>query len=330
MQQSNGAITLGDVTDQYMLMTFNQKRVYYPNFLFHAKNVWRDIFLSTAYAIKTYDIAVYQENGRYYINKPKDLVRLTGIQAKFGNEYKPLLLSDQVRIAEPLKQPDIKCKKCNNDDLCEIISSKVVSREETFNGQQYTLKTFFKTTADGVVHEEEEYMVYDEEEDSNIKQVRSKNVCNLEISNCGCVNPTLANVEKIEKMCGCYVESCQSKPRLPNLYSPFGYYNYSISGNRIYLMNAQDVNTSASPLPNRVEASFQTDGESDIENVLVPVYALNTMFKGMKFGVSSFRNMNTAEADRKEYNRAKEDLLKFLFPLDLDAFFEAQSIQPKI
>lgn len=330
MQQPNGSITLGDVTDQYMLMTFNQKRAYYPNFLFHAKNVWREVFLLTAYAIKTYELPVFEENGRYYIEKPKDLVRLTGIKGKFDGCYKPLLLSDQVNVTEPLIQPSIVCKKCNNEDLCEIVSSKVVIRDELFNGVNYKLKTFYTTTADGVVYEEEEYMTFDIALNDTIKQIRKKTACTLDTSNCGCVNPTPANIEKIEKLCGCYVSTCTVKPNLPNLYSQYGYYNYSISGNRIYLMNAQEVDSAAHSLPTKLEVSFQTDGDSDVENVLVPVYALNLMFRGMKYGVSSFRNLNTAEADRREYNRAKEDLLKFLFPLDLDAFFEAQSIQPKI
>jgi hypothetical protein len=172
----------------------------------------------------------------------------------------------------------------------------------------------------------EQYLQYNEELKVVEVKSRRKTTCTLETNDCGCIPSTDSNLETVATLCGCGSSVIDSRL----ITSKYGYFNHKFESNKIYL----EPGTEVTEIPAQMIMAYQTNGEDSDTEVVVPEYALMAMFAGIDHFSTAFGQRTSVSRDEKREKRgsweaAKEELLMFMFPFDLNAFAELQGIMPK-
>lgn len=317
---------LSDVVDQFMIVTFNDKKVYFSNYLLIAKIAWKELFNKTFFASKNLTVNLEQDSTGYFIRKPKDCMRVLGVSVDDVNGRHPLLVNSRVALESNYPEvPKGTCRECNSD-LCSIIDSSIVLRSEIYNDQTYQLKTYIDRYSSGELVEVKEVMEHDTVTGVTAKVLQRKPLCTLKVYDCGCPEPILDNITKIEQ-CGCnslgYAICCvPTKSEQP--LSNYGYFNYEIDSSKIRLKSAE-----CSKLPAMLILAYQSNGESGIAELQVPEYALTTMFEGIKFYGGYREHPSLRRGYKRNWEEAKVELMMYLAPFDAAAFRSIQGIMPK-
>lgn len=324
METGHNNYLLSDVVDQFYAVTFNDKKAYFSNYLLIAKIAWNELFKKTFYSSKNVALPLEHDSTGYFIRKPSDCTRVLGVSVDDDCGRHPLLINSKVPL-ETSTIPKGSCRECDSD-LCAIIDSSIILRSEVFNGRTYQLKTYIDRYSSGELVEVKEVMEHDAESNKDVKVQQRKSLCTLKVYPCGCPEPIAENLSKI-KTCGCnclgYAVCCRScEKEQPS--SKYGYFNYEIDSNKIRLKSA-----ACSSLPSMLILAFQSNGEANMGELQVPWYALTVMFEGLKFYGGYREHPNLREAYKRNWERAKTELMMYLTPFDPVAFRSVQGILPK-
>ena len=323
--------TLADIVDQYMMLTFNDKRTYYANHLLIAEIVWGELFLKTLFTVKQVELPVYysKEFG-YRLKKPRDLTRLLGVSAKYGNSYYPLIVSTDVPTDIQFTALPKNCQCKDQANLCGLVESKVETRTEidTITLKPVILKTYFKAKADGVIKRYEENLVYDSATQKNVINVTITDVATVEMKPCGCIKDTPPARATIKTYCGCGYQSGISQEEQDKfLDTKFGYFNHTMEGQYINLLPASSIRETAEDFPKKLLVSYQSNGRNGLADSIVPDFAREAIFAGMNYYGRAYRH-NTNRLSMRDYKfnykSAIKDLQEFLNPIDLTAFSEIE------
>lgn len=319
--------TLADIVDQYMMLEFNDKRTYYANHLLIAEIVWCELFLKTLFTVKQVVLPVfYSKEHGFRVKKPKDLTRLLGVSAKYGNVYYPLIVSTDVPTDIQFTTAPKNCQCKDKADLCSMVESKVETRTEIdgISGAKVILKTYYKTKADGIIKRYDETLAYDSATQKNVINTTITDVATVEMKPCGCIKDTPAARATIKSYCGCSFQSDMTDYLQDTfLDTKFGYYNYTMEGDYIHLKPASDVRDTAENFPETLMVSYQSNGRNGLADSIVPEFARTTIFAGMNYYGRAYRKTTNRLSMRDfkvNYKSAIEDLQKFLNPIDLDFF----------
>lgn len=326
-------ITLTDAVEQFMILSFNDRKAYFLNHLAHASEVWKKLFWTTIFAIKEVELEVqYDKEIGYYLIKPRDMSRLISIQARKGDMLHSLLLSPDVPMHINSLPVSKKCSCNSNDQLCDVIDTKIITHTENFNGEDYILKTFYEHLESGDINKVEEFVSFDHVKDEVIIEQRKVAVERVKTKACGCIKDTPDNRIILASHCGCGLSNFREDGKFI-LRNEYGYYNHRFEGDKIFLYPANKVNFNAEFLPKRINVAYQTNGKANQGEVILPDYASMTFNHGMNYFIEAFRkNQNSrlvVNNLKATWEEAQVDLLLFMNPFDLEAFAKLETIFPK-
>lgn len=325
-------LPLREAVETYMLASFNDSKTYYLNYLVNAKLVLKELLRKTITSMKRVEVPVHYDGTRkqYYAIKPKDCSKLFSVSAIVDGVYYPLYRSAEMPVDIEYSTGERKKCSCGGDDLCAVVESKVETREEVINGQAIILRKWNKVLTSGDIVKYEESAVYDESEKKIIKIVKNQTVAQFEKSPCGCVKDTPANTKILYDHCGCYLIG--GSPGYSNKYLPndIGYFSTEELSNLVVFKPATEISHYAKEFPKTLVFSYQTDF-SGSDDLIVPDYAMLALFAGITY-YSAMNKQSTNRLAlrelRRTYLQEKEEMMKYLSPIDMDEFSSLGSIIP--
>ena len=316
------ARTLAEIVDQYMMLSFNDKRKYYLNYLVAAQWAWKELLWDTIWQVKSKYVDVDKTTTPYSIKVPKDMLRLLNVSVVDScNNLQPYSVDNGMNT---LVKPKLK-QKCNchgvngcEDALCETIDSiTIVMKDIMIDGIAYTEKIWTKRTPNGDLLQIRETPVKNYASDGTftvIIDTQEKLICSLEVNHVGCVLPTEKNVHLIITHCGACLPACMEMvcntdiSKTPN---PWG--RFKEECHNIFVDTTED----------QVIISYQTNGNCPGEEILVPEFAVDAVMFGIDYRVKAFRpgiSIGERNEAEKAFGKYREKLDHFLHPIRMEAF----------
>lgn len=322
-------ITISDAVEQYMIFTFNDKKTYFLNYLFIAQEVWKALFRKTIYSVRQASVPVqYSATTGYYILKPKGLSRLLSISVVKDGQYYPLVINEQVATDIEVEPIAKKCKCVNKSNFNSIIDTRIETFTDVFHGQTITLKKYFQHKGDGSILEVQEFPVYNQIDNTVTIDKKTTVVAAVSTDTCGCIKDTPENRVLLFDKCG-IADFNYNKDFNFNKY---GYFNWSVDSNKIFLLPSSHLYANAEKLPDRVVVSFQSNGTNVSGDFIVPEDASMALWAGMTY-YSSLHSQTENRLRIRELKRywenEKENLLYHLNPIHLETFKSIEGVIPQ-
>lgn len=316
--------TLSQVVSEYCIMSFNDRKKYYGNYLVHAKWVWKELFRDTLFSILNRYVKVDKSVRPYRIFYPTDAMRVYNVSVTDERGRLRSLLTDAAMDTLPM--PATATSGCGCTDTLNACFSNLSVTTDTIyiNGDPYTIKIWKDLCPNGDVIEITETWAYNTETDE-VEAVTNKNlITNLDVKSCGCVSNTPSNVNKIVNDCGCPLVPVTSIPLVQIPYRQFG---------AMKIMKDERVVYLDGDIPDWVQLSYQTNGDNGEDAILVPEYAVPTMFSGIGFRTKAMsKNLVSARLMRDArylYYYDKDELEMYLNPIRMEEFMNMQMIPAK-
>jgi len=340
-------LTLSEVVDELNVVQNNVKQNYAASNLIHAKWVWKDLLWTTEWSVA--QVALDIVDGK--IQLPNDVIRIVNISAvdKCG-KIQPLGHNPNINTL------DIRCStnKCGcgcggKDTYCAQVDNMQVKEETiTINGTDYTKTTYIRVDNQGNLYEVANIPAWNTATDEVVFTEERSLLCNLELTTDGCIKETEANRCALAQYCGCYIpggipeynwwgygscywDTCgdwrerkECKRAVPVVHNDFGYYNWDA--------RAKDVVHIKDTKAVQVIVGYQTSGESDNTEMLVPEYALDAMLAGIYYRQRQYSpvvSWGEKQQSMYAYRAAKTRLFEFKNPLRADVFVKLQDIIPR-
>lgn len=339
-------LTISEVVQELNIAQGNVKQNHFASNLIHAKWVWKDLLWTADWKLVQRVLEVDKTNDT--ITLPNNMIRLINISVmdKCGN-LQPIAHNPNINTLD-IRCPDKTCTcTCGGKNtLCAETENITVKTETvTIYDVDYTKTIYTKSDSAGDVYEIAHTPVYNQET-SAVEFIDNRTyICNLDVTETGCVKATEPNRRKLVEHCGCFIPfiygygpNCGPECNLDRhhhecetlipaqVIAHFGFYNWDAQkGDVIHLKHVK---------ADRVIVAYQNNGQETNDEMLVPEYAVETMIYGIlwrqKFAVpSNVISMGEKQVSKMDYAKAKMDLFEFKNPLRLDAFRNAESTLPK-
>lgn len=340
---------LSDLVRKFALKQGNTKSVYFLRNLEFARWAWKELFRRTIWEIKTEVLCVSRD---HTITVPDDCERLINISVidKFGI-IKPLSYNPNINTAQIRCQKSAcSCKKCNGENtLCGALDNITKTTEIVeIQGAEYTLTTWIRYDK-GVLQKQQEIPTLYQATNTVVMTTQVTTICNIETDINGCIRPTAPNIEAFRVNCGfafnnnwdgvnCTWFNNAYRELIPASYNFFGQWNWNAaSRDIIHMFHSGRRNATFVNQPEqcgheendikRVIVTFQTNGESANEEILIPQYAEMAVNTGMLYQQRLF---NPKDGDRDEsglrnWRRAVKNVDRHLNPIRLDDMIKLQT-----
>lgn len=314
--------TLLDVTKEFLLQKNISNIKYLPGYLNAAKWAWRELFQNTIYSVQSQWEPLRKGEPYNYINVPNGMQRLFTVclTDRCGNIV-PLYYNDNLNIIAKPSVNTCGCGSCGcAGGLCDDIGglTKITKLLFTINGIDYNEVTWLKLCPNGDILEyrtvpTKSYNTFngdggDYNNDYNndyllenppftdftiVTKEFQQVICKLDVRPCGCPENTVTNEEMFLLHCGAYCQPfvncgarrtiCEKVAKAANIDQCLGTVKMSECGTRIYYKPHEGGAT-----PEYLLVNFQTTGEDCNTEVIVPEYAIETMFYGIHFKSTRF------------------------------------------
>lgn len=332
MKQPTPNIPLTELVDIYAAASDNDDRKYYLNLLIHARWVWKQLFWSTLYVVKSKVLKVQRVSANLsYIPFPGDMARFYNICIEDGcNGLRALMMDESINAA--MQTPSLPalpvCRECgHSDELTACINQfSLVTQDYDINGRTYTEKTWKKVLSNGDVFEVKETPMETVQPDgSSLVEIKrsEKILCQLMTKPCGCIADTPENRIKIMNQCGVAGITPHVQSMVKLLSKPYQLHGaVKLENNRIWIKGH---------CPDYVMVCYQTNGECPDEEIMVPEIAVDCMQYGIDYLCKRFSNkIGRYEklAIKNEWENSKDELLMFLNPIRMEDFMDAQMSIP--
>lgn len=337
---STAVKTLTDVVKEFNLAQGNLAGNHFVSTLNHAKWIWKDLNFSNFWGVVQTAVPVI--DGK--ITLPENVSRLLNISVidKCGN-IQPLGYNPSVNTYA-LKCPTKTCScKCGgNGTYCGDLSSIDTQTEQVvIESQEYTKTTYTRHDGMGNIVREVHAPVWDVDTQEVVYLDSREVIFTVEINQDGCILSSEPNRRKLVEFCGCYIPypfraRCETGlcselytcHRCKTFFEPYkneyGHYNWSAeAGNVIHLYKVD---------ASQVLLVYQSNGELDGVEVLVPEYAVDAMMMGIMYrqrALSNIYPISEKQYAKQQYNVAKRKLYEFLNPLRMDDFVKLGGVIPK-
>lgn len=308
------ARTVNDIIRTYMLLSENKQQVGYAQLREAVRVSWYKLFKKTKESFQRKWVSV-GENG--ILPYPSEAENILGVfTVDECNELQPLIEDNHKNIL-PLPEKKCGCNKCEcNGCVCGYIEDSISIEDVLIEGQVYTNTIYTRVLSNGQIVEESEIWAASYDDNGHFiraeKNKKQRTICELEKEeDCGCIVDCEENTEKLCG-CGCYKTNCVPyiRERYPSLYSKYGYYKKDEINRKIYIFdNCGEV----SKVEN-VIVLFQGTGEG----MLVPDYAEEALIALLDWTKKQYSPVYTdmqAVLAKKNYNRAKNEMMRYLFPI---------------
>jgi hypothetical protein len=366
MSQVNN-YTLSDVVNQYMAMRNISIKKYYAGFLLNARYAWKELFKNTIYSVQSEWKTLQAGEPYNYVDVPQGTVRLFSVsELDHCGNIVPLFYNSELNIvSKPIKR-DCGCTDCDCSlAICgaEETLTKTTKLLFTIEGIDYYETTWVKFCKNGDIIEyktiptknynsfaggggdfnddyNNDYLIaHPPFEDYTITtETTQKILCKLDIKPCGCPKDTEENQQLITSCCGSFLAVSKYKHCEPIIGdvndNGRGHVKMSECGNKIYYKPSPRRHEfyGTDKLPTHLLINYQTSGESCGTSVVVPDYALESMFFGIDHYTKRF-NMAFTKSERDEAKYAFIDsqnkIIMFLNPLSIEMLKNVQDSPQK-
>lgn len=337
---STAVKTLTDVVKELNLAQGNFVGNHFVATLNHAKWVWKDLNYSNFWGVV--QTAVPVVDGK--ITLPQNVSRLLNISVvdKCGN-IQPLGHNPNINtytLKCPVKTCTCKCG--GKGTYCGDVDNLQVTTEQVeINGTEYTKTIYTKHDGAGNIVKETHTPVWDTVAEDVIIVTTTEVIFTVDINQDGCIKVTEPNRRKLVERCGCYIPfiwraSCltglcnhkyvcdECRVALKPYLNDFGYYNWDAVAKDV--IHLKDVTAT------QVIIVYQTNGEPEGAEILVPEYAVDALMLGIMFRRAKFSPLTSygeTEYAKRQYNHAKNKIFEFLNPLRMDDFVKLAGVIPK-
>lgn len=324
-------LSLTDTTNEYMLATFNDRRKYFINYLSHAKWIWKQLIWNTIWAVKHKYVELDCTTSPWSIVIPKDMVRFINMDVVDDCDKTRSLTYDDNMNTLPVPTTKNVCKVCGeSNDLGQCVNDiTLVQKDVIIDGDTYVEKLWMKVYANGDIVEVRQVPVKqfesaDPESEYTIGyETIERRICKVETKPCGCIKNTDQNKQLITDHCGCRLNSCYIKycdPTFAQKNAKFG--AIKIEDGRIWVKGTKSK---------QVILSYQTNGECNESELMIPEYAVNAVIFGIDYRAKALApnrdRFEKREAERA-WNKAQQELAEFLNPINMKAFMDLQMAFP--
>lgn len=325
-------LTLLDITDEFMIGSFNDRRKYFLNYYNHAKWVYLDLVkeILQDHHFRSVVVPVNNQTDPASLVLPSDcdVFISAGVQNQQGEHRNFIYKNDMGIPIEHVFPTTQICKKCGSrDELADQVAKvQVITEEVTIDGQPYNVLTYTKLLDDGkmvrIVRRPYKNF-YDGNSSSYIitYQETQTVLCQLEKKECGCLVQSETNIGMVLNFCGCFIPS---RPRQHSseqaLFAGYGYVRKD--GRTLYLQGQ---------VPDNVIITYKSNGMCDPGRALVPWYAMNAMLLGITWRAAALsvtvNRLGVREA-KGQFESAKQDLLEYLTVFSVSEFLDLQGRFP--
>jgi len=358
-QYGVSVMPLGDLVRDFCLEQGNFNQVAFIKNLKHAQKTWLDIFRTTLWQVTTTPVPLCDDNT---IRLPDNCERLFNISLvdQFGRLH-PLTENTDLNTAQIKYQPiPCSCKKCGGvNTLCGVFDNVTMATEQVvINNSNYTKTIWTRYDGCGQVQQVVSMPTL-QAGTSNIVYIEtSKAICDVEADANGCIKASQPNVDLLTQALGNTIGvtgfgigafmSNISGPvyseLIPPPYNFWGYYNRNAQDPSIVhiFRNNAKITPLVSQVTNPIEivdqaltgtilVSYQVDGENIGEEILVPKYAYDAMVMGM---IYRHKKLSPKDGDRDnkaffDYRREKNNLFKYLNPVNMELIAKLRTLQRK-
>lgn len=345
MDNKTPIYSLTEVTEQYLLRKFNDRKKYFSRYFSIAGDIYQDVFRTIMPSVFSKYVKVEIASGEPFpfIWKPENMERFicVSVTNKAGN-LAQLYYNDQLNVfSKPVKK---KTCGCHTTDLCDCIDNlQVVIAPKVILGVTYYERTWVECCGNGDVLQYKEVPVqqygtaggsysndYGDDYDiinegDNVVILRfTKNLGKLTTKDCGCVEDTPENQVIVFDKCGCFlpVKSYCCQQYYNKKINCYGEIKFSECGEKIYL---RDVKADTG---NLVIISYQPSAITCGEEVFIPSYARRAIWAGIEeettiyYPRASEVSKQTAKNNRRSANI---ELFEYLNPFHAERAFEVHS-----
>lgn len=323
-------VTLSEAVEQLMIMQSNDRQSHYMSYLMHGKWAWKKLLWGTIWAIRQRVVCVDETTPTLTI--PGDVERLISLSVVdvCGN-LQPIGYNPAINTLSMSGSSTCSCKKCSGTNtLCEILDNIQIRTETiTINGQGYQKRTWNRMDPGGDFVEVEEIPAYDTSEDVVSVVTRVRTICKLQVDERGCIAPTEDNRGRLSECCGCYLIACHQllfhKPTVDvtPYRNSFGHWKWEAnSGDVIHLNHVK---------AKKIIISYQSSGETDEGEYIIPEYALEALWRCIIYRMTSYNPSSTnndKEFTFRDSEREATRLLKYMYPINMSNFMRLQGTVP--
>lgn len=333
--------TISECTEEFMIVKGINAKKYYVKWIIVAKNVWRELFMNTIYAVQSEWLPLQKGTPYNYIQVPTGVQRIFSVaNTDACGEIKPLFYNNTLNVISKPTEKRCGCNQCDCGGLCDDVNNLTVIIKLLFtdHGVDYYEKTWLKLCANGDVIEYREvpakkYNTFEGDtspSDYTIVTEKFQNtICKLKVKECGCPEETPTNVDTLIEHCGCYLPvNCRCKRKRCDHFlgqinnNCLGEVKVSPCGTKIYFKPKGN-----SKVPDYLLLNYQLSGLNCTSAVIVPEYAIKTMWLGMEYLGNQFNN-NFSHNDKKQmeynYKAGQNDMILFLNPISLEELSQIQ------
>lgn len=358
-QYGQAVMTLTDVVDDFCLAQNNIREAMILAMYRHGRWAWKDLFRTTMWNVKKVVLEVDHHSGTIVLPDDCEKVYNISVVDRFGRLH-PLGFNTDLNTAV-IKCLKVKCScvNCHGENtLCAAIDSiSTILSTVTINGHPYTQTVSTRYNQNGTISKETSSPSWDVESASVIFNTTIETICNVEITECGCIKVTQPNMEtlRVNFGVGNYASQWNSlgftwgnqsvyRELIPTPYNNWGQWNYNAQQpNIVHIFGPRGVNNSG---PNRVATEsnppgdqwvnnicqviveYLTNGETPGTEILVPEYAVNAMQVGMIYQMK-FLNVRVGAQEKLDAKRAfkaeKMEVAKYLNPMSMDVLAKLQT-----
>lgn len=313
--------TLHETILSYFKLSGNSKMTGYAQMREAADLSWYKLFKKTKESTVRKWVKV--ENGIAEI--PCSLENLLGVYVLDSCDNLAPLFEDNFK--NTLVKPTLKCActSCDTECLCPTVQDSIVQDDVVISGEVYSNKTITRLLKSGEIVEYKSTWTpsYDAQGVINdVIQVESQKIkCTVDIKPCGC---TISSEENTTKLlgCGCITDECapSMRDRYPALHNEHGYYKYDYQTKKLHIFNALGKKSKLK----QVVLVFQSNGT----DMLIPDYArpaLIALFNWTKIMYAPGYNFDEREAAKRNFNREKTEMMRYLHPIPFEWITEAEN-----
>ncbi len=365
----NGDMTLDSVTDEYMIQRQIRNRKYYSGYLNASKWAWKKLFKNSIYSVQSEWQPLRSGLPYNYINVPKGTQRLFTVSiTDHCGTIVPLRYNNYANIIPLPKVNTCGCTACScTGGLCDDIGglTKITKFLFSISGTDYYETDWIKICPNGDILEyrqvpTKKYNTFtgdggDYNADYNndylienppftdytiVTEIFQRVLCKIDMEPCGCPANTTTNEEIFLQHCGPYCQpfsncrvnkrACQKVYDNTNYNDCLGTVKMSECGTRIYYIPApRSTGQTPLKLPEYLLVNYQTSGEDCSTQVVVPEYAIETLFYGIDHNSKRFNGMyNIKEKKDIKYAwvEAQNDLILYLSNFSLDKLAQVQDL----
>jgi hypothetical protein len=346
-QFGEAVIPLGKAVRSFSLEQGNLKEVMFLKNLQHAIWVYKDIFRTTMWAVKTVAVECLDH---HTLRLPGDCERLVNISVvDHRGKQHPLTCDPDLNTAKFNCNHKCSCKKCNGQNtLCAMLDDVTTTYTPVvIQGVTYQQTTSIRADSAGNIQQWTNTPVLQAGTTSVQYIQETTTICNVEVDDKGCIMATAPNMEALMGYfgLGLYDPGCESygwldnsayRELIPANYNFWGYYNRNAADPDIIHIFRNDYKPhhhqeggfwEKEERIGTVLVTYQTNGETPGEEVLVPEYAYDCLISGI---IYRQHKLNPRDGDRgnefyRMYRAEKMAMMRHQNPVRMDDLEKLQT-----